>query len=428
MSNSPLATYTKLSPNHSGTRRAKIDNITIHHMAGNLTVEQCGNVFANPNAGASSNYGVGTDGRIGLYVDEKNRSWATSSPLNDHRSITIEVANNSGDPYWTISENAYNSLINLLVDICKRNNIPKLAWANDPSLKNQTTAKQNMTVHRWFANTNCCGPYLMSKMNNIAADVNKKLIGNKQPPVIPEGLVVYDSKSIWNFFKEKGLSETGTAGMMGNMFAESRYLPINLQDSEESYLGMNDIEYTRAVDNGTYTNFVNDGAGYGLCQWTHPYRKKQLLEFAKKQGKSIGDLNMQLNFLWDELNNAFPDVVKTLKKNHDIFTQVNKVMVDFERPYDQGSGELYRRVRYALMAYNKYATKIPYSHSVNYVIQTTGQPINIRKTPNDNGQYVQGLAQGTYTIIEESIDNKDMKWGLLKSKLGWIKLQHTKRV
>ena len=100
MSNSPLVVYTKLSPNHSGKRTKKIDTITIHCMAGNCSVETCGNLFASSARQASSNYGIGTDGRIALYVDEANRSWCTSSNANDQRAVTIEVANNGGAPDW----------------------------------------------------------------------------------------------------------------------------------------------------------------------------------------------------------------------------------------------------------------------------------------------------------------------------------------
>lgn len=173
-SNSPLISFTKLSPNHSGLRNHKIDTITIHHMAGNLTIETCGNMFANPNRKGSSNYGIGTDGRIGLYVEEKNRSWCSSSPSNDHRAITIEVANDGGAPNWHVSDKAIDSLVNLLVDICKRNRIEKLLWKNDKNLIGQVD-KQNMTAHQWFFATDCPGPYLLSKYGEIADRVNSIL-------------------------------------------------------------------------------------------------------------------------------------------------------------------------------------------------------------------------------------------------------------
>lgn len=175
MSNSKLVSYTRLSPNHSGKRRHAIDTVSIHCMAGNLSVESCGRLFADRSREASSNYGIGSDGRIGLYVEECNRSWCTSSSSNDNRAITIEVANNGGaDQGWPVSDAAYNSLIALLVDICQRNGIKKLLWKADKSLIGQVD-KQNMTVHRWFANKSCPGNWLYEHHGQIAKEVNERL-------------------------------------------------------------------------------------------------------------------------------------------------------------------------------------------------------------------------------------------------------------
>lgn len=173
MRNSPLVNYTKISPNRNSPRNHKIDTISIHCVVGQLTVEQIGDIFAKPSRGASSNYGIGKDGKIGMYVEEKDRSWCTSSPANDHRAITIEVASDTSEPY-AVTPAAYNSLINLLVDICKRNNIKELKWKADKKLIGQVD-KQNMTVHRWFANKSCPGEYLYSRHGQIAKEVNERL-------------------------------------------------------------------------------------------------------------------------------------------------------------------------------------------------------------------------------------------------------------
>lgn len=170
MSNSNLVSYTKISPNRS-QRQNSIKKITIHHMAGNLTVEQCGNVFAPASRKASANYGIGTDGRVGMYVEEKDRAWTSSNRDNDNQAVTIEVANNSVAPNWTVSDVAYSKLIDLCVDICQRNGIKELIWTGD---KNGT-----LTCHYMFSNTACPGPYLKSKMPEIAAEVNARL--NKKP-------------------------------------------------------------------------------------------------------------------------------------------------------------------------------------------------------------------------------------------------------
>lgn len=177
--NSPLVSYVRLSPNHSGRRTHCIDTITIHCVVGQCSVETLGSIFSKASRQASCNYGIGADGRIGMYVEEKNRSWCTSSRSNDQRAITIEVASDTKPPY-AVNSKAYAALINLIVDICKRNNIKKLLWKADKSLIGQID-KQNMTVHRWFVNTACPGDYLYNKHSEIAAEVNKRLGGGFEP-------------------------------------------------------------------------------------------------------------------------------------------------------------------------------------------------------------------------------------------------------
>lgn len=167
MSNSKLVNYTQLSPNCSKPRNHAIDKITIHHMAGNLTVEQCGSVFAPTNRQASANYGIGTDGRVGMYVEEANRSWCSSNVANDNRAVTIEVANDEVGGDWHVSDTALAKLIDLCVDICQRNSIVRINYTGDKS--------GNLTMHKWFAATACPGPYLESKFPYITEQVNALL-------------------------------------------------------------------------------------------------------------------------------------------------------------------------------------------------------------------------------------------------------------
>ncbi len=175
MSNSPLVNYTKISPNSSNPRNKPITKITIHHVAGNLTVEQIGDIFSKREREASSNYGVDNHGRVGMYVEEKNRAWTSSNSDNDNQAVTIEVANITGAPDWKVSDIALNKTIDLCVDICKRNNIKRLNFTGDKT--------GNLTMHKWFAATACPGPYLESKFPYIANEVNKRL--NSQPVVNP---------------------------------------------------------------------------------------------------------------------------------------------------------------------------------------------------------------------------------------------------
>ena len=168
--NSSLVNYVRRSPNHSGQRNHVIDTITIHCVVGQCSVETLGSIFASTARQASCNYGIGADGRIVLIVDEKNRSWCTSSSSNDHRAITIEVASDTTHPY-AVRSVVYESLIKLVADICKRNNIKQLKWEGNKSLIGNV-ARQNMTVHRWFANKSCPGEYLYSRHSDIAKRVN----------------------------------------------------------------------------------------------------------------------------------------------------------------------------------------------------------------------------------------------------------------
>ncbi len=171
--NSPLVTYQNLTTHMDENRNHAIDTVTIHCMVGQMTAKECCDYFATTERRCSSNYTVGHDGSIGMSVQEKDRSFCSSSPDNDHRAITIEVASDKEHPY-AVTETAYEALITLLVDICRRNGIEKLRWQADPALIGQVE-KQNMTVHRWFAAKSCPGEYLYERHGEIAARVNALL-------------------------------------------------------------------------------------------------------------------------------------------------------------------------------------------------------------------------------------------------------------
>ena len=167
--NSPLATYTRISPNRNSPRNQPITKITIHHQAGVNSVEGFGNIVASPARGMSANYAIGNDGRIGLFCPESDRSWCSSSPWNDHRAITIEVSNSAyGDESgWPVSDAAYKSLIKLCVDICKRNGIPKLVFTGDKN--------GSLTYHYMFSPTCCPGPWIKAHTQDICDKVNAQL-------------------------------------------------------------------------------------------------------------------------------------------------------------------------------------------------------------------------------------------------------------
>lgn len=176
--------YTKIYNANKGKigSNPKIDTITIHCVVGQCSVETLGNVFAPTSRQASSNYGVGVDGRIGMYVEEKDRSWCSSSGANDHRAITIEVASDTKHPY-AVNGKAFAALIDLVTDICQRNGIKKLVWSTNKADRVNHRNGCNMTVHRDYANKSCPGDYLYNRHGQIADEVNKRL-GSYQEPVV----------------------------------------------------------------------------------------------------------------------------------------------------------------------------------------------------------------------------------------------------
>ena len=177
--NSSLVSYTKLSPNHSGQRTHSIDRITPHCVVGQLTAESICGCFTSPSREASCNYGIGKDGKIALCVEEKNRSWCSSSSANDQRAVTIECASDLNHPY-AMTTAVYNSLVKLCTDICKRNGKKKLLWLGDKNKTLNYSPKSDemvLTVHRWFANKSCPGDWLYGRLGDLAAKVTAQLGG-----------------------------------------------------------------------------------------------------------------------------------------------------------------------------------------------------------------------------------------------------------
>lgn len=195
MSNSPLVDYTRISPNKNSPRNHKIDTITIHCVVGQCTVETLGNIFAPTSRQASSNYGVGTDGKIGMYVEEKDRSWCSSNAANDNRAVTIEVASDTKHPY-AVNDRAFAALLDLVTDICKRNGIKKLVWSTKKADRVNHKNGCNMTVHRDYANKSCPGDYLYNRHREIAAEVNRRLgVADTAPDAgAAQGVTVYTVK------------------------------------------------------------------------------------------------------------------------------------------------------------------------------------------------------------------------------------------
>lgn len=203
--NSSLVSYTKLSPNHSGQRTHSIDRITPHCVVGQCSVETLGSIFYPTSRQASCQYGIGSDGRIGMYVEEKNRSWCSSSNANDQRAITIECASDTTEPY-AMNNKVYDALIKLCVDICKRNGKKKLIWLGDKDKTlnyNPKSDEMIITVHRWFANKSCPGNWLYARLGDLATKVTAQLAGTTTPE--PTISTLYRVRKTWSDSKtQKG--------------------------------------------------------------------------------------------------------------------------------------------------------------------------------------------------------------------------------
>ena len=210
-----------------------------------------------------------------------------------------------------------------------------------------------MTVHKWFKNKACPGDYLYSRHDDIVAKVNSLLkVDTEETPEKDDNADAF----IWNFFKEKGLNDYAVAGIYGNLEKESGLRSNNLQNGYEQSLNHTDASYTRAVDDGSYTNFVNDKAGYGLAQWTFHTRKQALLDYAKSVGKSIGDLGMQLDFMWKEMQ-GYKKLMKILRNATSVDEASNAVLLQYEKPADQSELAQNRRARYGQTAFDKFANR-----------------------------------------------------------------------
>ena len=441
--NSSLVAYTKLSPNHSGTRTHSIDRITPHCVVGQLSAESICGCFTSTDRQASCNYGIGTDGSVSLCVEEKNRSWCSSSNANDQRAITIECASDMNAPY-AMNDKVYATLINLCTDICKRNGKKKLLWFADKDKTlnyNPSSDEMVLSVHRWFANKSCPGDWLYNRLGDLASKVTAALGGQAEAtptetatsfPAVPfivkvliddlnyrsepsmsgkvlgqtgkgaftitkvsdgwgklksgagwiylenpnyctalysvkqeatatpavETPTVDEEALIWKTLYAFIGNAYGTAGLMGNLYAESALHANNLQNTGNTKLGMTDAAFTAAFDNGSYAadTFIHDGFGYGLAQWTSYTRKQALLNYAKAAGKSIGDLSMQLGFLCEELA-GYKTVLSTLKSATSVRQASDIVLTGYERPADQSEAVQVKRAGYGQTYYDKYAKK-----------------------------------------------------------------------
>lgn len=440
MSNSSLVSYTKLSPNKNSSttncRTHKIDTITIHCYVGQASVESMANWLCNPKASASANYGIGADGRIVLLVEEKDRSWCSSNAVNDNRAITIECACNPTHPY-EINSAVYKSLINLCADICKRNDIKKLLWKGDKSLIGRVD-KQNMTVHRWFANKACPGDYIYNRLGQIADEVNVKL-GVKTTSI--SGLQARDLKNLTEseiiakvgplFTAEQKRTSILASVLMGQWILESGYGKTDLAQNANNCFGMKTV-----LSGNTWSGTTWDGKSKYTKVSNECYDGKTMVgvksDFRKYLSveKSIEDHSAYLM-------NAMNGSAKRYKGLVGCTVPAKAVSIIKKGGYATDPNYVNKIVniinKWKLTKYDvKKSTNSKQTSTVfePYTVRVSIDDLNIRTGAGTN-YAVTGYktGRGVFTIVEEKSGKGSVKgWGRLKSGAGWISLDYATKV
>ena len=377
MSNSPLATYTRITKNKTSPRNHAIDTITIHCIVGQWTAKQGCDYFATTDRQCSANYVVGKDGSIGLSVDEKDRSWCSSNGTNDNRAITIEVASDTTHPY-AVTAKAYAALLDLVTDICKRNGIKKLVWSTNKNDRVNHRNGCNMTVHRDFANKACPGEYLYSRHGEIAAEVNRRLQGASNGG----GVVVTPPTA------EKPTGGT-TGATVTPYLVRVKITNLNIRKGPGTNYGA-----TGYIQPGIYT-IVAESTGKGAAKWGKLKSGAGWisLDYATKTcpGEYLysrhGEIAAEVNRRLQGASNGGGVVVTPPTA---------------EKPTGGTTG----------------ATVTP------YLVRVKITNLNIRKGPGTNYGATGYIQPGIYTIVAESTGKGAAKWGKLKSGAGWISLDY----
>ena len=488
MSNSPLVSYTRLSPNHSGKRTHAIDRITPHCVVGQVTVQSLGNVFAPASRQASSNYGIGLDGAVGMYVDEGNRSWCSSSNANDQRAVTIECASDTTAPY-AFRPVVYDRLIELCVDICKRNGKTKLIWIDnkDKALAYEPkSGEMLLTVHRWFANKSCPGDWMYARMGDLAAKVTAQLSGSGSTGgtgTADDGTAIM------------GTAKATAAQMQAYIRAVNAAVPQSVIDMIPLYLSEGNAEGVRGdvafaqscLETGGFTfsgsavtlsqnNFCGMGvtaAGVKGNSFSTPqlgiraqiqhlqaYASTAALKQAcidprykyVKRGSApyvewLGQKENPQGLGWaagagygSKILRILADVIATqaggsgTTKPSDNLYRVRKSWADASSQI--GAYSILANAKAMADSHPGYTVfdssgKAVYPVAaafVPYTVQVTISDLRIRKGPGTNYAANGYTGKGVFTIVAESAGQGASKWGKLKSGAGWISLDYAKKL
>lgn len=402
-----LLTKTKFYPG----ALSRIKYIVIHYTGSTGSAEANARYLVEGDRTASAHYFVGFDGEIWQCVEDKDSAWHCGAASYKHpecrnqNSIAIELCartigdKTKADDKWYFEDATVNSAIEITRELMKRYNVPP----------------QNVLRHYDVTGKVCPAPYVFNNTNHT---------WEKFKMAISD---IDRAKVIWNYLTMScRFSECSTAGIMGNLYAESGLNPLNLQNSFNKKLNLTDEEYTNLVDIGAYSKeeFVYDKAGYGLAQWTFWDRKKKLYDFVKASNVSIGSLTSQLAFFFNEIQ-GYSSLMKTLKEAKTVREASDAFLHQYERPADQSEAVELKRAGYGQTFYDLYATGSDISMSFKpFLVRVNITNLCIRKGPGVNFDKTGGhTGKGVFTIVEEQNG-----WGKLKSGLGWISLNYAKRV
>lgn len=436
--NSSLVSYTKISPNRTSPRNHKIDCITIHCVVGQCSVETLGNVFAPTSRQASSNYGVGYDGRIGMYVEEKDRSWCSSNAANDHRAITIEVASDTTHPY-AVKDKALAALIELVADICKRNGIKKLVWSTNKSDRVNHKNGCNMTVHRDYANKSCPGDYLYNKHGYIAAEVNKRLGVTESTTPAPTTPTPAPSTSKLQF-KEGDIVNFAGGKHYGSASATNG---TNVKASKAKVTGTYESGkhpyHLRAVnDKGAFISGVYGWVDASTVSAIKTETPKPTTPAPSTPAPTTLSAGTKLTLKNVALYASSGAATKAATRSGTYYVWSkdvinNRIRITNSTANVGKSGQVTGWISYADAKSSAGVTSTAPATFTPYKVKVTASSLNIRKGAGTN-YGIRGSIKdkGVYTIVGESSGTGAKKWGLLKSyeknRDGWISLDYTSKI
>lgn len=476
--NSPLVAYTKLSPNHSGQRTHSIDRITPHCVVGQLSAESICGCFASKNRQASCNYGIGKDGRVSLCVEEKNRSWCSSSNANDQRAITIECASDMTAPY-AMNSVVYSSLIKLCTDICQRNGKKKLLWLGDKNKTlNYAPAADEMvlTVHRWFANKSCPGDWLYARLGDLAEKVTIALgsgagLQASDLKNLSEAEVVAKIRPL--FTENQKQSGILACVSMAQFILESNYGKSELAQNANNCFGMKTnlsgnswsgsawdgtSVYTKKTQeqhsDGSYSTISADFRKYACVEDSIVDHAAYLLgavNGSKKRYEGLADCadyKKALQLIKDGGYATSQDYVQNLcgvierwnLTQYDVASGWYRVRKSWKNAVSQKGA--FHELVYAKECADanpgytvfdpdgKAVYPTTPAASVPYAVRVSISDLNIRKGPGTNyAKTGQHTGKGVFTIVAESAGTGSVKgWGKLKSGAGWISLDYAARI